>query len=142
MSLLSILLFQFKLLTSYFPGSVHINPFYINNGSYLLIHSVINDNNYVENGHDLENASSNGQNKNRRSTIDCGPKLANLRRYWRDYYVDPTRMGTSSTSSESASSTASEATAHPTRNEEEVDEGSKVIGCVHVKKPVEKTSGF
>ena len=28
--------------------------------------------------------------------IDCGPKLANLRRYWRDYYVDPSRSSVSS----------------------------------------------
>jgi hypothetical protein len=28
--------------------------------------------------------------------IDCGPKLANLRRYWRDYYVEPSRSSISS----------------------------------------------
>merc|ERR1719447_460150 len=58
---------------------------------------------------------------NRVSTIDCGPKLANLRRYWRDYYVDPSRMGTSSSSgaSDSASSTTSDAAVVTVNAEEE-----------------------
>ena len=32
--------------------------------------------------------------------IDCGPKLANLRRYWRDYYVEPSRASLSSNASD------------------------------------------
>lgn len=35
--------------------------------------------------------------------IDCGPKIANLRRYWRDYYVDSSQLPTSSSSEASQS---------------------------------------
>ena len=93
---------------------------------HTMLYSVANENNYMDNGQDLIISSADGQN--RRSTIDCGPKLANLRRYWRDYYVDPSRMGTSSSSAEasdSASSTTSEAAAVTATVEEEVDD-SKV----------------
>ena len=65
---------------------------------FLFINSAINENNYVDNGHDLVIPSPDGGSN--RHTIDCGPKLANLRRYWRDYYVDSSRMATSSSSAE------------------------------------------
>ena len=64
----------------------------------LICNSAINENNCVDNGHDLVIPSSDGGSN--RHTIDCGPKLANLRRYWRDYYVDSSRMATSSSSAE------------------------------------------
>ena len=38
--------------------------------------------------------------------IDCGPKLANLRRYWRDYYVEPSRASLSSNASDDNSECA------------------------------------
>ena len=63
-----------------------------------ICNSAINENNCVDNGHDLVIPSSDGGSN--RHTIDCGPKLANLRRYWRDYYVDSSRMATSSSSAE------------------------------------------
>ncbi len=59
--------------------------------------SVMNDN-YGHN-RDLLISSPEGSRR-----IDCGPKLANLRRYWRDYYVDP-----STSNSSSSSTTSSEA---------------------------------
>ena len=56
-----------------------------------IINSVLNDNmldNHSSNAHsrDLYVASTTSPEP-RGSRIDCGPKLANLRRYWRDYYV-------------------------------------------------------
>lgn len=71
---------------------------------WLDIYSVINDNGH--HGRDLLISSPDGPQR-----IDCGPKLANLRRYWRDYYVEPGST-MASTSSSSSSSTSSEAVAH------------------------------
>ena len=99
-----------------------------------MLYSVANENNYMDNGRqDLIISSVDGPN--RVSTIDCGPKLANLRRYWRDYYVDPSRMGTSSSSgaSDSASSTTSEAAVVTVNAEEEDSKVNKinyVIYCI------------
>ena len=63
-----------------------------------ICNSAINENNCVHNGHDLVIPSSDGGSN--RHTIDCGPKLANVRRDWRGYYVDSSRMATASSSTE------------------------------------------
>ena len=59
-----------------------------------FFHSVLNDN-VVDNQNGISKdsrdlyvvASVSSPELTRGSRIDCGPKLANLRRYWRDYYV-------------------------------------------------------
>ena len=62
-----------------------------------FFHSVLNDN-IVDNQNGISSAGhsrdlyvvasvSSPELPPRGSRIDCGPKLANLRRYWRDYYV-------------------------------------------------------
>ena len=86
----------------------------------------------------IQKGSSNENGGPRQSRIDCGPKLANLRRYWRDYYVEPTnRMIESSSGASSASSTASEA-AGPVEAALNGEAANKVIK----DKPVFALNGF
>lgn len=79
---------------TFLMGFALVGKAYMNNDSLMaFFYSVLTDNCSMEN-RDLmmpENESTN--------RIDCGPKLANLRRYWRDYYVaEPSRSSESSVS--------------------------------------------
>ena len=82
----------------------------LKNGLFHSFYSVINDY-FVD--HLILAPEDDLNSGPRHSRIDCGPKLANLRRYWRDYYVEP-NSGRVAISISSASSTASEEPTNPT----------------------------
>lgn len=90
------------------PGQVHFNPgtiyiyFFdisIFNKKKIYLFSVLAGS--VSSGENSRDLLIHSPDIPRR--IDCGPKIANLRRYWRDYYVDSSRMGGSTSTSSTAS---------------------------------------